>query len=385
MNFYDLLQMIEVNGPDYRGAPYPKKRPDMINEEEIPDGMRLKSLDYQMDYDSDENRAELFWLTQEDFDDDDFEIFIGEVERAINYLITKKHYEEPFLLKVVAECRSGSQWGHGERWLSFNGADKPEENDVAKEDKEILIEFCKNHVDDYIADAYEDGSNPADVASDLYDAALEDAQIGGFDESKYLHDMSAYYEALEEYVKSIGFTIQDVLKIVEDNWGKENESLKEDEENTQAEYHDELLPEELRKYLRLRTSLEDYEEELINDLEEEVDVKVLGILECKDGVEDSSWEIEGSFWCDDNNSYFGVSEYPGVYRWFNKGVDNIIEALSDGDVTYWIEYGDNPRRLEKTEEMDLDEVSEIYNQYIEAYPISEIHSSDDDESARYNF
>ena len=385
MNFYDLLQMIEVNGPDYRGAPYPRRRPDMINEEEIPDNMRLKSLDYQMDYDSDGNRAELFWLTQEDFDDDDFETFIGEVERAINYLITKKHYEEPFLLNVVAECRSGSQWGYGEKWLAFNGADKPEEKDLGQEDKEILIQYCKDHVEGLLEYAYENGDNPADVADYLYHEALDEAEIEGFEQSKYLHDKDAYYKALEEYVKSIGFTIHDVLKIVEDNWGKENESLKEEEEDTQAEYHDELLPEKLRKYLRLRTSLEDYEEELINDLEEEVEVKVLGVLECKDGIDDDNGEIEGAFWCDDDNSYFGISEYPGVYRWFNKDIDEIIEDLGGGDVTYWIEYGDNPRRLEKTKEMDLDEVTEIFNGYVEAYPIAEIHSSDNDESVYYNF
>ena len=57
----------------------------------------------------------------------------------------------------------------------------------------------------------------------------------------------------------------------------------------------------------------------------------------------------------------------------------------DQEVYFWIEYGDNPRRLSKTENLTLDEVTELFDGYVENYLIAEVRSSDDDESARNYF
>lgn len=303
--FYSFLNQIGFNAPDYRGAPMPRWNPSLINEEAIPDKMRAKYCEAGIDYDAEGNVGELEWITQEDFNDDDFEIFIKEVKRCIEYLIKKTGFDEPFVLKVVAECRSGSQWGHNERELTFNDAQPV----VKVEDEE------GPEVEEEVVELHEDDSS-----------------------------------------------------------------------NT---YNNDLLPEELRPYFNLRTELnKEYEEDkLASELEDEVGVKVVGVLEMKDDFFDEvdGAEIDGDFWCDDGRAYFGIAEYADVYRWFDKSVEQLLEPFKYADVTYWIEYGDNPRRLEKTVEMSLDEITPLYQQYIDAYPIAEIHSSDDDYSADYNF
>lgn len=280
MTFVEFLNSIEVNGPDYRGAPYPKRRPDMINEEEIPDKMRLKSLDYEMDYDSDDDRAELFWRTQEDFDDHDFEIFIGEVERAINYLLKKKDYEEPFALKVIAECRSGSEWGHGERWLTFNGADNPEETskkDFSKTEESLEEE---NHED----------------------------------------------ETLDEFKKRLG------------------------REPTNQEYKDWLFP-------KMVSMFRDYKDRGYTLKE----------------IEDEMWDA------------YGYQDL--IDKLFVQELGVTTDEMEDeeNEVKFWIEYGNSPKDLAKTELLSIEEITPIYSQFVDNYNIARVHSTDNDESARYNF
>lgn len=127
---------------------------------------------------------------------------------------------------------------------------------------------------------------------------------------------------------------EEIKKVLIDNNDEDYEDFETYFDNLMDEsetYHDELLPQKLRKYLRLRTSLEDYEEDLKHDFEDEVGVKVLGVLECKDGIDDSTGEIEYSFWCDDNKSYFGVGlgvDDDAGYRWYSKDADDIIKELN---------------------------------------------------------
>lgn len=303
MRVSDLMYELDFNAPYSEGKPYPKRNPKMINEEDFPHGLRAKSLDVEPDYDATGEVWNLKWISEEGFDKADFEIFVSEVQRCIQYLCELKDVKEPFIVNVHAVCRDGQEWGEGEKQLTFNDGQKP----IEVEDEPVI----------------------------------------------------------------------------------ETEEVVELHESSSTDYNNELLPEELRPYFNLRTELDrEYkEDELASELEDEVGVKVVGVLEMKDDFFDEvdGAEIDGDFWCDDGRAYFGIAEYPSVYRWFDKSVEELLEPFKYVDVTYWIEYGDDPRNLSKTVRMSLEEITPLFNQYIEAYPIAEIHSSDDDESANYNF
>lgn len=109
-SIYDWVDQIEVNGPDYKGAPYPPRHRFKINEQDIPYNMRLKWFDI----DRSDDFIELSWVTQEQFDSMDFEDFKKEVIRAIHDLADYNGQEKPFELIIKAECRDGAQYGHGE-------------------------------------------------------------------------------------------------------------------------------------------------------------------------------------------------------------------------------------------------------------------------------
>lgn len=113
-----FIQQIDYNGPEYRGARIPTARRDKINAIRIPDNMRLKWFDVNIDYDED-NYFDLDYTTQEEFSDEDFEVFAEEVERALNWIYSKSEIKDPITCHLTATCRDGEEYGYGETTITI--------------------------------------------------------------------------------------------------------------------------------------------------------------------------------------------------------------------------------------------------------------------------
>ena len=115
-----IYNLSDTRGPDHRGAPYPPFNPLYINEECIPDNMRCRYIQVDTN-NNDFTSFSLNYVTQDEFDSEDFEKFCAEVKRCIlynlNYYI-KDYYNIEF--KVEAVCRDGYDYGYGKVNYKFD-------------------------------------------------------------------------------------------------------------------------------------------------------------------------------------------------------------------------------------------------------------------------
>lgn len=100
-----FASMIRVNSPRFRGDPYPPFAETKINESNIPDTMRFKNWDIDV---IDKDTLQLKWVTQEDFTDEESEIFIKEIRRAIEALSREVRFDQPFTVALTAQPRGFS-------------------------------------------------------------------------------------------------------------------------------------------------------------------------------------------------------------------------------------------------------------------------------------
>lgn len=120
----DIAEILNVTAPEHLGAPMPSAEKYCINEINIPHNMRFKDINTDV-YD---NVIELHWVTEDDFDRNDFNIFLKEVKSAFNEIIEDTNYTEPFEVEVTAVSRSYDEddyYQDGESYgfevLRFNG------------------------------------------------------------------------------------------------------------------------------------------------------------------------------------------------------------------------------------------------------------------------
>lgn len=126
-NNFDLtlwLNEIDYNGPRYRGDLYPATNQYAINEEDIPDNMRLKSIDVYGDSDE----AEYHYITQQEFDDEDYKQFKNEFLRCLRENIKKDNITTPFKFTLTVECRDGEEYGYVVDNIIFDGNDFVDED-----------------------------------------------------------------------------------------------------------------------------------------------------------------------------------------------------------------------------------------------------------------
>lgn len=105
-----VIDKFRVNGPKYRGAKSPAFVETSVNESEYPDNMRAKSYDL---VESEPNVIDLYYVTQEPFDDADFKIFLKEVRRAFSALDKMYNLKGDVVVNVEAKARDGENYGYG--------------------------------------------------------------------------------------------------------------------------------------------------------------------------------------------------------------------------------------------------------------------------------
>jgi hypothetical protein len=91
-----------------------------IEEDNFPENMRAK---WSTVKNVNRNSATIQWITQEEFDDYDFETFVEEVRRAAEFFdqrYCEKSYGivEPITLNVEAVCRDGKWLGYGNETIT---------------------------------------------------------------------------------------------------------------------------------------------------------------------------------------------------------------------------------------------------------------------------
>lgn len=102
---------LQVAGPEYRGAAYPEFQECAINEGNIPDEMRFKEWDIE----ETEDGYKLTWMTYEDFEVVDREVFLYEVERCFKSIKKKYNYTDEINIAVYLE----SQYDDSRRSVSY--------------------------------------------------------------------------------------------------------------------------------------------------------------------------------------------------------------------------------------------------------------------------
>lgn len=116
--------LLDINGPQYRGAPYPSLKKCAINESEIPDNMRAKEFsidDINTSYGKDEVAIACTWITQEEFDEDDANDFIEEFQRAVEAICDKHDFDNILEINIEVICRDGREYGHYLDTIIYNG------------------------------------------------------------------------------------------------------------------------------------------------------------------------------------------------------------------------------------------------------------------------
>lgn len=111
-DFKELIDSMEYNGAEYRGARIPSPLYGYINQANIPDNMRLKWFEIHDLSQDDDLRAELIYITQEPFDSADSIDFIREVIRAFEGLADRTGFDKPFTIALDVRARDGVEYGH---------------------------------------------------------------------------------------------------------------------------------------------------------------------------------------------------------------------------------------------------------------------------------
>lgn len=116
---YDLVDLVQYNGAEYRGAEIPEEDPFMINQINIPDNMRLKSYDVDV---IDDDTLQLSYTTQEPFTPQDSEKFIDEINRFFQALVKRENFHKPFTVALEVMCRGlDENDGHLVYDINING------------------------------------------------------------------------------------------------------------------------------------------------------------------------------------------------------------------------------------------------------------------------
>lgn len=99
-----LVNKVKVIGPSRLGAPYPPFDKYAINESRLPHPMRYKYHELYWDGEG----LTLYWITQEEFDEDDAIDFAAEIKRAFNEIRIRSKIAEPFRVLLDVESRNGN-------------------------------------------------------------------------------------------------------------------------------------------------------------------------------------------------------------------------------------------------------------------------------------
>lgn len=119
--YYKLRRLsdnIRFNGAEHLGAPIPNAKVGYINQCNLANGMRLKSLEATICGD---DCIKVDYVSQEDFSKDDANDFEYELQSAVEELAERFGVTIPF--KVIYTCvsRDGSEYGYASGELHFNG------------------------------------------------------------------------------------------------------------------------------------------------------------------------------------------------------------------------------------------------------------------------
>lgn len=112
----ELVDSIKISGPAYRGAKMPEFNPNAINISEIPDNMRLKEYDKEVDGDT----VKLYWVTQEPFTKEDVQVFLKEIKRAFSNAVEANRFKSSFIVKLSVICRDGRAYGYSHKAFEVN-------------------------------------------------------------------------------------------------------------------------------------------------------------------------------------------------------------------------------------------------------------------------
>lgn len=141
VDYSRIAEIIDINGPSYRGADYPPDKKLSINERNIPDGMRAKWFDCK----GTDTGFELELLTQEDFGYREFDKFMDEVQRLFSR-IASAYKLDNFNVKLKVECRSGREYGYAEGTLTYDDGDFTYEDESYTDDyDEELDDLMREH------------------------------------------------------------------------------------------------------------------------------------------------------------------------------------------------------------------------------------------------
>lgn len=126
---FDRLRRTRVIPAEYGRSPYSVN----ISEANFPHNMRFKSYDWDvLSYDPD--RYKFTWITQEPFNDKDYEVFADEVKEAINTTVEMYEASNPtsyFEIILEVKARDGKEYGYHSETLTFNEDKKLDNLDEA--------------------------------------------------------------------------------------------------------------------------------------------------------------------------------------------------------------------------------------------------------------
>ena len=164
---FDRLRKIRVIPAEYGRSPYSVN----ISEANFPHNMRFKGVDWDiLSYDP--NRYKFTWITQEPFNDKDYEVFADEVKWAINEIVEMYEASNPtpyFEIILEVEARDGKEYGYHSETLTFNEDKKLDDLDESLQESISYhstkdIEDAKNIIDNGFS------GSPIFLSADLYDS-----------------------------------------------------------------------------------------------------------------------------------------------------------------------------------------------------------------------
>lgn len=141
----ELVDSIKISGPAYRGARMPEFNPNAINISEIPDNMRLKEYDKEVDGDT----VKLYWVTQEPFTKEDVQVFLKEIKRAFSNAVETNKFKSPFTVKLSVICRDGREKGYAHKIFTVDSHvnENWRDENFTKEDLRRYIDSIDDKVD----------------------------------------------------------------------------------------------------------------------------------------------------------------------------------------------------------------------------------------------
>ena len=148
MTLQEFANKIRYNGASHRGAEIPGEIDIYVNQCNIPDNMRIKWLDAEVISD---DTIQIDYLTQEEFNSDDADVFVQEVKRAINSMIEYYEFNMPFNISLTVTSRDGEEYGHALIDLQFNQSGDVKADNLRKRIEETIanIEIMDEEASSY--------------------------------------------------------------------------------------------------------------------------------------------------------------------------------------------------------------------------------------------